>query len=158
MNTIDSILTSPEMKEAEKSFHRVFDNIPEKKAEIIRAMTLCWRTAWNAYNAAMGYHGEDTDEKKIMGCGSHADIFFIQFRSVQFLLGNESVDSVLKKMNATSRWLEERGWTHLPTPVDQDGVRHEKTADGMYEDMKRFSDTKMQLIQRIRAEKEGSRR
>lgn len=143
-------LKSEEFKEAYRRYHEVFDPMPEDKREIIEMMMKCWATAWNAYNSAMGYHGEDTDDRKIMCCGTHADSFFMRFEAIQRLLGNESVASVLTKMNNTSKWLKERGLCGLPTPVDRDDFVHHKTAEGMYTDMKRYSQTRLQLIQRLR--------
>lgn len=149
---------SEEFKDAYRRYHAVFDEMPQDKREVIELMRSCWATAWNAYNSAMGYNGEDTDDKKIMRCGTFADAFLMRFEAIQRLLGNESVDSVLKKMNSTSKWLIERGLFGLPTPVDRDNIVHHKTADGMYEDMKRYSQTRKQLIQRLEASDEDDGR
>lgn len=151
MDGLSGIFRSEEFRTAGNRYHEAFDNMPEEKRHIIKMMMMCWQTAWNAYNAAMGYNGEDTDDKRIMCCGTHANTFLMQFGAIQNELGNESAESVLKKMNATSDWLQQRGLHGLPTPVDRDNVVHHKTAERMYADMKRYSETRLQLVQRMRA-------
>lgn len=157
-DALSGIFRSEEFRTASKRYHEAFDNMPEDKRQVIKMMMMCWQTALNAYNSAMGYNGEDTDDKRIMCCGTHADTFLMQFGAIQHELGNESVESVLKKMNATSDWLRQRGLHGLPTPVDRENIIHYKTTEGMYEDMKRYSQTRKQLIQRLKASSEDDGR
>ena len=138
------------MRDAEKAYHRVFDNMPKNKAEIVNQMVFAWSCAWAAYNSAMGFNGEDSDETKIMTCGVHASLYFVHFRIVQNLLGNESVENTIKKMDETSRWLEERGWSHLPEPVDEQNKVHLKTASGVHIDMQRYVETRKTLVDKLR--------
>lgn len=146
------------MQEAKKAYHRVFDNMPKNKAEIVNQMVFAWTCAWAAYNSAMGFNGEDSDETRIMTCGVHAGLYFVHFRIVQNLLGNESVENTIKKMDETSRWLEERGWSHLPEPVDEQNQVHHKTAGGVHIDMQRYVETRQALIEQLRQNNDGGSR
>lgn len=146
------------MKKAEAAYHRVFDKMPKSKAEIINQMTSAWSCAWCAYNSAMGFNGEDSDETKIMTCGIHAGLYFVHFRIVQNLLGNESVENTLKKMDETSKWLEERGWSHLPTPCDEKNNVHYKTAGGVHIDMQRYVETRRTLMSQLGQSNDGGSR
>lgn len=140
----------PLMRRAYESYHKVFDNIPDEKAAIIKAMIHCWKYADHAYDSATGRNGEDTDEKRIMSCGCFADMCIYQFNHLRSIL-NTSTDNLLRMMDNTSAWLKERDWHSLPSPVDARGVEHNKTAREMYDDMIRYSKVRVQLIEQIRS-------
>ena len=137
---------SEAMKRSKIAYHRVFDNMPEDKARIIMQMTLAWTCAGSAYDSAMGLNGEETDEIKIMSCGLHASRYMVHFRIIQNLLGNESLENTLKKMDDTSKWLKERDWSHIPEPIDEKGCIHRKTSADVHADMKRYSDARSTLL------------
>lgn len=139
---------SEDMKNAFVVYHKIFDNMPEKKKNIITQMFGAWSYTQFAMNAYEAITRQDyTDSQRIYQVGNWADMSLARLNNVMILLERNLKDT-LTTIDETGAWLEAQGWYGLPSPVDQNGVRRKKTAHDIYSDMIRFSKTKLEYAKK----------
>lgn len=140
----------------------VFSDLPQEKQRVVMQMAGpwgCWSFAREAYEAITQQGEKITDGERIMKAGSMADSSLSCLRRCMDML-NQSEDDTISTMEATSKWLLERDYVGLPTPLNSHGIRQRKSAKEMIEDMKRYSKTKSdyEKLNRQQAERTETRR
>lgn len=146
---------SEDMKRAFVVYHKIFDNMPAKKKTIVNKMFGgggYTQIAMEAYEAVI--NKDYTDTQRIYQVGNWADMSLANLRSVMLLL-EKNLEDTLKTIDETGAWLEAQGWHGLPSPVDQNGVRRKKTAHDIYNDMVRFSKTRLEYAKQTELQRES---
>lgn len=140
-----------DFKEIEKTYHKIFDKMPEDKKLIIDQMAGPWGM-WQCANDAYIYATDKNkkEHERILCVGAMSDMALQRFRNLREMLGM-SVDETLEVMQNTSKWLEKVGWISMPKPYDENGVQLIKTARGLYQDMLDFSKARSELQQELKA-------
>ena len=149
------IFSDPEMSElmrkAAEAHRRIFSNLAPDKVEAVRLMMTAFTWARNAYCMATGVGYVANTET----AGDMAYCYCMTFAAIRWQLGASMSDAeVLGKMQRTSEWLKEKGWSGIPE-VTFDGNRVVfKTAVQMHDDMLYYR----RETNRIRQERDARRK
>lgn len=118
--------------------------------------------AKDAYEYASGMNGGDmTDGQRLFQCGEFANMALARFANLQELWKLDR-GKTADKIDSMAKWLRDNGYVGgLPRPIDKQGMRHIKTAYGIYEDMVRYERARTDYARSLKAKAdaaEGSRR
>ena len=104
---------------------------------------------YNAANAYATFYAKwDMDDKaRIFGVGGSAYLVMIHYENIKTLLGKSDDKEVCMAIDKTSEWLIAKGWYGLPTPYDNEGVKHFKTAFGVVTDMRQFNEVMQRYVE-----------
>ena len=149
-DTIDFGKMGKTMTEAAQKYNAVFGNIAPDKRLVIEQMCQFFYNAANAY--ATFYAKWDMDDKaRIFGVGGSAYLVMIHYENIKKLLGKSDEKEVCTAIDKTSEWLIAKGWYGLPTPYDNEGVKHFKTAFGVVTDMRQFNEIMQRYVEEANA-------
>lgn len=141
---IDESTLSENTKRQLRIYREIFENLDPDKSYILNQMCSMFEVASAAYRevASIGKFASEATGIGATGCLAqqvmiHFDILKEAYKC--------SESELIEKIDATSKWLKEKGWYGLPEPNDENGCRHIKTADGLVSDMRRYINLYEQL-------------
>lgn len=129
-------------EQVEGSGKSIFDGMPRDK--YLQLMQMCgpcgcWQNAGRAYDTITDSVEKLTESQRLIRVGVFAESSLSAFGRCMEMLG-KNLEDTLATMDATSKWLVEKGWDGLPAPENAHGYRVRKTARQLYDDMVRFRD------------------
>ena len=147
---LNELLGSELMKRAERSFHAVYDRMPEDKRRVCRCVEMISSYAQGAYNAAAGANGEGTDANKIFSAGTYAGLYMVQFRMLNEMIGNIGPVETLERMQIILDWFSKKDWCFDVCIYDAaTKTTVTKKAAMVHNDMLRFLDARRRLREAI---------
>lgn len=133
------------LKAAYEKWKEVFGNLPQDKLLVFEQMSAFFTNCNNAYLAFFSKCEMD-DKERIFSVGGSAYLATLHFNNIKRLLQKNEDKDVCAAIDATSRWLQDKGWFGLPAPYDGNGNKVYKTAWGCISDMRQFNDAMNKFV------------
>lgn len=134
---IDESTLSENSREKLRIYRSIFEGLEPDRLYILNQMCNMFEVANAAYRevASIGKFSDAATGIGATGCLAqqvmvHFDILKETYKC--------SESELIQKIDATSKWLKDKGWYGLPEPNDENGCRHIKTADGLVSDMRKY--------------------
>jgi hypothetical protein len=135
---IDESTLSEMSKEKYKIYKEIFGSLECDRLLVMNQMCSIFEISNVAYRAIAAIGKYHTEISGVCEAGCAAQQVMIHFEILkETLKGNEQ--EIIEKIDATSKYLKDKGWYGLPEPLDSEGCKHIKTADGLISDMRRYA-------------------
>lgn len=135
---IDESTLSEMAREKYKIYKEIFGSLEGDRLLAMNQMCSMFEISNVAYRAIAAIGKYHTEVSGVCEAGCAAQQVMIHFEILKSTLKCDEQETI-KKIDATSKYLKDKGWYGLPEPLDAEGCKHIKTADGLVSDMRRYA-------------------
>lgn len=135
---IDESTLSEISKEKYRIYKEIFGSLDGDRLLAMNQMCSMFEIANVAYRAIAAIGKYHTEVSGVCEAGCAAQQVMIHFEILKEALKCDEQETI-KKIDDTSKYLKEKGWYGIPEPLDAEGCKHIKTADGLVSDMRRYA-------------------
>lgn len=148
---LGEVWTGEDSKRLHEAYRAVYGGLDDSRAYRIDQMCEMFTLAREIYAVMLLAEKGKIERTAATGrTGALAEQFHIHLDNLREAYGWCAKDELCRRIDATSKWLIERGWFGLPEPEDKDGAKHYKTAAGMCADAKACMDAYHELARATR--------
>jgi hypothetical protein len=135
---IDESTLSEMSRDKYRIYKEIFGSLEGDRLLAMNQMCSIFEIANVAYRAIAAIGKYHTEVSGVCEAGCAAQQVMVHFEILKDALKCDEQETI-KKIDDTSKYLKGKGWYGLPEPLDAEGCKHIKTADGLVSDMRRYA-------------------